>query len=374
MNSETVRRALIAENGAAALGYAEENMWFSEKPDYAACVGELIETVRELEIRASILIATDEDVVFACGARSKDRNGQTVTPLSTFEIGSLTKMHTAVLIFKLIEEGRLQLADKVTKFFPDYAKAGEMTVFDLLHMRSGIVDFANDAEVFFGDEETVEALDRGEITDEIFLGRLKACDLTFEPGSKMEYSNTNYVLLAMIVEQITGKSFKENAEERIFRPLGMGSSSATTFGDVTSVPEGEEGYMMEYEIARGAGDIHENAVELLKFDRAFFNGRLVNRASMDGILDFVDGYGCGWENSEKYDLVCHGGETNSYYCLNYVLQPAGRRAYFIMLTCCNSDDDGDEEETEEAAQNEAEAEEEFNQYQAIWDIVKKHLL
>lgn len=373
---ENATKELTAQNGAAALGYADENMWFSEKPDYAACVRELIETVREQEIRASILIATDEDVIFACGARSKDRNGETVTPLSTFEIGSLTKMHTAVLIFKLIEEGRLALTDKVTKFFPDYAKAGEMTVFDLLHMRSGIVDFANDAEIFFGDEETVEALDRGEITDEIFLGRLKACDLTFEPGSKMEYSNTNYVLLAMIVEQLTGKSYKENAEERIFRPLGMEWSSATTFGDVTSMPEGEEGYMMEYKIARGAGDVHENAVDLLKFDRAFFNGRLVNRASMDGILDFVDGYGCGWENSEKYDLVCHGGETNSYYCLNYVLHPAGKRTYFLMLTCCNSDDeeDEDQDETAEAADNEANDEAEFNQYQTIFDIVKKHLL
>ncbi len=86
----------------------------------------------------------------------------------------------------------------------------------------------------------------------------------------------------------------------------------------------------------------------------------------------VDGYGCGWENSEKYDLVCHGGETNSYYCLNYVLHPAGKRTYFLILTCCNSDDeeDEDEDETAEAADNEAE----FNQYQTIFDIVKKHLL
>ena len=252
-----------------------------------------------------------------------------------------------------------------------------MTVFDLLHMRSGIVDFVNDDEVFFGDEDTVEALYRGEITDAFFLERLIASDLRFEPGSKMEYSNTNYVLLAMIIEQLTGKSYRENAEERIFRPLGMESSSATTFGDVTSVPEGADGYMKEYEIARGAGDIHENAVDLLKFDRAFFNGRLADRDSFAGILDFVDGYGCGWEKSEKYDLVCHDGETNSYYCLNYVLHPAGKRTYFLMLTCCNSDDDEedeDEDESAEAAGNEADGEEEFNQYQAIWDIVKKYLM
>ena len=58
-------------------------------------------------------------------------------------MGSVTKIFTASLIFRLAEEGKLNLADKVTAYFPDYTKAGDMTVYDLLHTRSGIVDSAD---------------------------------------------------------------------------------------------------------------------------------------------------------------------------------------------------------------------------------------
>ena len=381
MQNEKILKALVALNdGKADLGFEEENTWYSQKPEWAALVDELRATVKNEDIRGSILIATDSDVIFASGSRSKDVNGGTVSPTTTYEIGSLTKMHTAVCVFKLIDEGKLCLEDKVTKYFPEYARAGDMTVFDLLHMRSGVLDFANDAETFFGSEELVDALDKGEITDEIFLEHLYRLDLTFAPGSKMEYSNTNYVLLAMMLERITGKAYKEIVSETVFDPAGMTASSASTFGDVTSVPESKAGYMKELVTARGAGDIHSNALDLLRFDRAFFNGQgIVSPAAREGILNFVDGYGCGWENSTRYeDLVTHDGETNSYFCLNFVFHASADRKYFIMLTCCNEDDEDDEADEEETDETAAESEslneeEEFNQYQAIFDICKKYL-
>jgi CubicO group peptidase (beta-lactamase class C family) len=283
-------------------------------------------------------------------------------------------MHTAVCVFKFIDEGILCLEDKVTKYFPEYAKAGDMTIFDLLHMRSGILDFANDAETFFGSEELVEALDDGKITDEIFLECLYRLDLTFVPGAKMNCCNTNYVLLAMILEKITGKAYKEIVLETIFDPVGMTASSATTFGDVTSVPESKAGYMKELIAARGAGDIHSNALDLLRFDRAFFNGQsIVSPAAKAGILNFVDNYGCGWEKSTRHeDLVTHDGGTNSYFCMNIVFHASADRKYLIMLTCCNEDDEEETDETagETKALNE---EEEFDQYQTVFDICKKHL-
>lgn len=375
MQNEEVLKALVALNGGKMdLGFEEENIWYSQKPEWAPLVEELKTTMQNEDIRGSILIATDGDVIFASGSRSREVNGGTVSPLTTYEIGSITKMHTAVCVFRLIDEGKLCLEDKVTKYFPEYAKAGDMTVFDLLHMRSGIMDFANDAETFFGSEELVEALDDGKITDEIFLEHLYQLDLTFMPGSKMEYSNTNYVLLAMILEKITGKAYKEVVSEMIFDPAGMTASSATTFGDVTSVPESEAGYMKELVTARGAGDIHSNALDLLKFDRAFFNEqRIVSPAAKAGILNFVDNYGCGWERSTRYeDLVAHEGETNSYHCLNTVFHASEDRKYFIMLTCCNEDNEEETDENARETKGENE-EEEFNQYQAVFDICKKYL-
>ena len=383
MQKITVLNELVRLNsGESDIAYAENNMWFNGDPNYAGFVKELKESIENNDVRGSILIATDSGIIWASGSRSVDKNGDTVTPLSTYEIGSLTKMYTAAVIFKLIDEGQLALTDRVPAYFPAYTKANGMTIFDLLHMRSGIVDFANDCETFFhNDEALMDALDNGEITDDVFLEHLYALDPVFEPGSKMEYCNTNYVLLAMIIEKITGKSYRENVRERIFEPLGMDCSSAVTFGDVTSVPEGKYGYMKEYQIARGAGDIHSNALDLLKFNRAFFNERIVSPAGKAGMLDFIDGYGCGWETSQRYaDLVFHNGETNSYYCENYIFHASDpeKRCYFLMLTCCNEDDDEEDEEETAAAENEGaeenEEEEEFNQYQLIFDLCKKYLL
>ena len=374
MQNDTILQALAALNdGRTDLAFEAENIWYSRKPEWAPFVEELKATVQNDDIRGSILIATDSDVIFASGSRSREADGRTVTPLTIYEIGSITKMQTAVCVFKFIDEGKLHLDDRVSQYFPEYEKAGGMTVFDLLHMRSGIVDFANDAETFFGSEELAEVLDEGKVTDEILLERLYQLDLTFAPGSRMEYCNTNYVLLAMILEKITGKAYKEVVSDLVFGPAGMTASSATTFGDVTSVPESDAGYMKELVAARGAGDIHSNAIDLLKFDRAFFQERIVSPAARAGILNFVDNYGCGWEKSTRYeDLVTHDGETNSYFCMNFVFHASADRKYFIMLTCCNEDDEDETDET--AGETEAlNGEEEFNQYQTVFDICKKYL-
>lgn len=382
MQNNTVLKELIRLNsGISNIRYAENNMWFSENPKYADFVADLKENIRNHDVRGSILIATDSEIIWASGSRSVDVNGDTVTPHSTYEIGSLTKMFTATLVFKLIDEWKLALTDRITAYFPEYSKGNEITIFDLLHMRSGIVDFAADASFFNNDEVLIAAYDNGEITDEVFLNLLYALDLVFEPGSNMNYCNTNYVLLAMIIEKITEKSYKENIQEHIFEPLDMDSSSATTFGDVTSVPEGKYGYMQEYQIARGAGDIHSNVLDLLKFNRAFFNEEIVTHDGKSGMLDFIDDYGCGWELFDRdADLVMHDGATNSYYCINKVfhVSDADKRCYYFMLTCCNEDDEG-EEETSETTKSESTAaeangeEEEFNQYQFIFDLCKKHL-
>ncbi len=372
MQTKEISRILADLNGGRTdLGFDKENIWYSRKPEWAALVAELKAAVLHEEIRGSILVATDSDVIFASGSRSREVNGGTVSPATVYEIGSVTKMHTAVCVFRLVDEGRLRLDDRVAKYFPAYAKADDVTVFDLLHMRSGIMDFANDAEAFFGSAELAEALDEGRITDEIFLEHLYRLDLAFAPGSRMEYSNTNYVLLAMILEKITGKAYREIVPELVFEPAGMSASSAATFGDVTSVPESRAGYMKELATARGAGDIHSSAIDLLRFDRAFFNGqRLVSPAGRAGMLDFVDNYGCGWERSARCDdLVLHDGDTNSYSALNAVFHASGDRRYFIMLSCCSGDDDEEDGgETEDA-----EGEEGFNQYQAVFGICQKHL-
>lgn len=352
MQNENVINALTEMGGVSEFGYLAENMWHSKKAEYAELVQKLTVVVNAEDIRGTVLVATDDDIIWASGTRSKDINGETVSPLTVFEIGSVTKTFTASLVFKLIEEGKLSLADKVTDFFPEYAQAENMTVFDLLHMKSGIVDFSDEFETFFDmknkDEAFAESFWNDEMSDEVFLEALYKLELKFPHSSDTAYSNTNYVLLALIIEKLTGKSYKEYIEETIFKPLSMDSSSAVSVGDVTSVPEQEEGYHKAQRRARGAGDIHSTVIDMLKFDRAYFAGKIVNSNSMETMMKLEGGYGCGWmaegfcwwrENGEPKgsDLIFHSGSTLSYICDNIVIGVSGKRVYLIMMSPCFTD-------------------------------------
>ena len=127
MQNKEISQVLAALNGGKTeLAHEEENIWYSQKPEWSALVEELKTAVLNEEIRGSILVATDSDVIFASGSRSREVNGGTVSPATIYEIGSITKMHTAVCVFKLIDEGKLHLDDKVTAYFPEYEKAGDI--------------------------------------------------------------------------------------------------------------------------------------------------------------------------------------------------------------------------------------------------------
>ncbi|MBQ5418385.1 MAG: beta-lactamase family protein [Oscillospiraceae bacterium] len=339
-------------NVTEEIGNPAEKIWYSPKAEYAGLVQKLTDVVNAEDIRGAVLVATDDDIIWASGTRSKDINGETVSPLTVFEIGSVTKTFTASLVFRLVEEGKLSLADRVTDYFPEYAKAEDMTVYDLLHMQSGILDFADEFEKFFDmrnkDKAFEQSFRNDEMSDGVFLENLYKLDLKFTPSSDTAYSNTNYVLLAMIIERLTGKTYKEYIEETIFEPLGMSSSSAVSVGDVTSVPEQEEGYHKAQRRARGAGDIHSTVIDMLKFDRAYFAEKIVSKDSMAAMMKLDGGYGCGWmsegfcwwqENGEPKgsDLIFHSGSTLSYICDNIVFGVSGKRVYLIMMSPCFTD-------------------------------------
>ncbi|MBR6045704.1 MAG: serine hydrolase [Ruminococcus sp.] len=344
MNKDTVLNELVKLNsGVADIAYAGEHIWHSGKAEYAELIGKLTDFVKTENIRGTLLLATDNDIIWASGSRAKDIHGDTVSPLTTYEIGSVTKSFTAALIMKLNEEGRLSIWDHVTKYFPKYEKAGDMRIFNLLHMNSGIVDYHNQPELFFGSD--FEAINKPnwetDLDDEVFLEYLYKCDTLFENGTIFAYSNTNYKLLALIIEQVTGRPYRDVTEDTLFSPLGMEHSSSVTFGDVTSSPE--NGYMEEIRTARGVGDIHSNVIDLLTFDRALFAAQIADQASLDEMFSFYP-YGCGWIGVKRFpggdcDMIFHDGTTGSYQCANYVFcKPGQTRYYLIFMSPCRSDE------------------------------------
>jgi len=132
-----------------------------------------------------------------------------------FQIGSITKSFTAEVILKLQEEGRLAVSDKLSKYFPGYPHADEITIENLLTHTSGIAGY---------DVEETDTVAWAPVSKDVLMDLFKNQPLAFTPGTKYSYSNSNYFLLGMIIEKVTGKPYEQAVREKIFEPLQMSNS------------------------------------------------------------------------------------------------------------------------------------------------------
>src|SRR5262252_6854439 len=154
-------------------------------------------------------------------------HGVKATADTVYEILSVTKPFTAAAVCLLIEQGKLRLDDLITKYLPDSPAAwNQVTVRYLLTHTSGIEDFT-DIPPFF-EQLPMDA------TPEDLLRPAKQRPLQFKPGSQWRYSNSNYYLLGLIIEKVSGQTYEQFLEDRIFRPLEMRSTRLVDYRDVIS--------------------------------------------------------------------------------------------------------------------------------------------
>ncbi len=167
-----------------------------------------------------VLVARDGEVQLERAAGMADLERAVANGAATrFNIGSISKAFTQVLISQLEAEGKLALDDKVIRHLPDYpdrAIAEKVTLQQLLAHRSGLGDI-------FNERYTPKAA-AGLRTLADYLPLFTGKPLEFEPGTAQRYSNAGYVVLGLVVERLTGQSFAEAARRRIFVPAGMGAS------------------------------------------------------------------------------------------------------------------------------------------------------
>ena len=290
------------------------------------------------DIKGTYILATDDRVLFIGGINSADTSGNKADAYTTYEIGSLTKMFTATAILQLCERDLLSLEDTLDRYFPRYEYGKEITIRQLLHMRSGLrTDFIRDNT--FLDESGNRDIDEFRryyydgFDDAELLSLLFSDAPRYKPGTKFQYSNAGYTLLAMIIEQITGETYAQYIQKNIFDVCGMEHSSSMVTGDVTSIPEFVPStgapdedpyeivdtlYMQLIKAMRGAGDIHSCVADMLLFDRALMGGKLINENSLAEMLDTAAGYGCGWMQYGRYpNAWYHGGQT--YFYMGYNL-------------------------------------------------------
>ena len=326
------------------------NFFVNEDPKYADLIS-VVEFKTDLYgFEGSIILATDDEIILFGGPNSAMTiENKPVDPYTTYDIASCSKTFTAVAVFQLIEEGKISLDDTLDKFFPDYEDGKKITIYNLLHMQSGIKDYYVNPNKFFANvsEEDMEAfLERffhDEVGDEEFLQNLFASELDFEPGTKEFYSNTNYDLLAIIVELVSGEKFCDYLQKNVFDVCGLEHTTSMVVGNETSIPKNyemmiemgmvdETGRYMAVCRERGSGGIHTCVYDLLSFDRALFGGKLVSDTSFSEMKNFDMGYGCGLIPYGK-TAVGHSGFNASFTTQNVVIETEEfGKVYFIAMT------------------------------------------
>ena len=162
----------------------------------------------------NVLISSNGKNMYQYQAGKADIETQTkLTDSSRFRIGSVSKTYTAVLILKAVEEKKLSLEQTIDKYFPNLPNARKITIRQLLNHHSGIKNFTNADD--FG-EWAMQAR-----TGDELLARIAAGGSDFEPGTKGEYSNSNYVLLSLVLQQLYQKPYDNILKEKIIIPLGL---------------------------------------------------------------------------------------------------------------------------------------------------------
>lgn len=343
---------LLGTGSACALQEMREdadNFFAHPDSQYEKIVTRIEKSSRSNSFHGALLLATDNEIILFGGPKGKTTDGRPVDLYTTYNIGSCSKLFTAVAVFQLIEAGKIGLDDPVSLYFPAYETGKGITVRHLLHMQSGIPDYVNDPEGFWvnvGRDEMDEFMRltfRDEVTDEEFLDNLYAAPLDFEPGAEQRYSNTNYHLLALIVEQAAGMRLSDYLQAHIFDPCGMAHTTATIVGNETSVPTAfwdlkgigmvdEKGYTMAPNFERGAGGVHTCVKDLWAFDKALLANQLVGGASLEEITRFEMDYGCGLYPCGK-NAFGHSGRDGTYTTQNVIMESAQfGRVYFIAST------------------------------------------
>ena len=311
--------------------FDEDDVWFTDDGQYADMLKEMKAYCKE-NYPGTIVLATDERMLFAGGWNGQDTDGGTVDPFTVYEAGSYTKQITAAAVLQLVEQGRLSLDDTLDKFFPQCPNIADATVGNLVDMNAGIPEFLDTMKFFKGcSSETKEAFAGGTLPDEEVLAVLSKLHCN-APGLYYEYCNTNFWLLALVIEQVTGQPYDEYITAQILEPCGMENTSSCAQGDVTIVPYQEDAAFWKYcRNMRGAGDIHTTACDILRWDREFFSGSVLSPEMMTYVTDREGDYSCGWMKQNGGEVFTHSGVTDACSLQTTVYRLEGGNVYLIQL-------------------------------------------
>jgi CubicO group peptidase (beta-lactamase class C family) len=240
-----------------------------------------------------------------------------VRPDTIFQIQSVTKTFTASAVMLLVEQEKVGVDDRITRYLSDLPQSWEkITVRHLLTHTSGIKDFIN--------EPTVDM--RKDLEPQDVIESLREKPLNFQPGDKYAYSNTGFHLLGMIIRKVTGKSWDEFVRERIFDPLGMNDTHVVSLSEV--ITNRAAGYVWEQDriqnghfiaptiLGYAGGGFRSTVLDLAKWDAALYGEKILKQSTLEQMWTPAglnngskSNYGFGWgiTNLNGHRLISHTG-------------------------------------------------------------------
>jgi CubicO group peptidase (beta-lactamase class C family) len=274
----------------------------------------------------AVAVVRDGKIIKAAGyGMANVELGVPTKPESIFQTGSVGKQFTATAVIMLVEEGKVGLGDKISKYFPDSPPAWkDITVRHLLTHTSGIPDYT--------EEKTGGAINmHTDYTEEDLVKRIAALPLGFPPGEEWSYSNSGYLILGVLIRHVSGEFYGDFLQRRIFQPLQMTSTRIISEADI--VPNRSAGYrMVKGELKNqewvspslnttADGALYTNVLDMAKWDAALYTEKLLKRSSFDqmwtpvklnGGKTYPYGFGWGISDVNGHRLLEHGGAWQGF--------------------------------------------------------------
>lgn len=285
----------------------------------------------------TVFLMHGDDILFNQSYGVSASDGTPASPESVYRIGSITKSYTSVMILQLADRGDLSLNTTLGTFFPDMPNAGQITIEQLLRHKSGLVNFTN-----LPDYLEYFTYDRSR--DEM-LNHFESIGTSFEPGENTEYSNTAYVLLGYIIEEVTGMSYADALQDMIAGPLGFNSTyfasgidSEKNEADSFIYQQGDwkPASQTNMFIPHGAGAIVSTAEETARFFRTLLSNGMLSDDMFEELTRFEGPFGAGllrFPFGDRY-LFGHNGGIDGYQS-NTAYSPEDDMTFSILANGVN---------------------------------------
>ncbi|WKK67397.1 serine hydrolase domain-containing protein [Lutimonas zeaxanthinifaciens] len=282
---------------------------------------------KRYDFHGSVIVAKKGKVIFKDHYGYADfKNRSKIDDSSIFQLASVSKQFTAAAVLILYEEGKLELDDKVTRFYPDFPYP-EVTIRQLLNHTSGLPKYFWLAEHKWDKEYVPSNKEMMKMMSEHDVQRF------FSPGANFDYSNTGYFVLASVVEKVTGSTFGEFVQDHIFDPLFMNN----TFVYRYEKDELKEGQLNGYRVYRrrwhakiggtvndgivGDKNVYSTTEDMMKWVQGLNSGKIISKKTLEEMYTRGEtkykrkvpyGFGFRIKEDDRGKVVYHNGKWNGF--------------------------------------------------------------